>query len=274
MITANRWERLFSTTIIYYFMAGLLLFFSIDVPKVKVNRLNCLGGFASYPVKYLGHTAPFQERQFRYTRKYYQTLINLIPRYEKSGLVNGPVTLSRTYAMIALCDYYLGRNKEAVELFKKALTIEPRHFWFSYNLGVIYFRLGDDAAAISYLNNFFSADKEKLEASMRLDNDDFREPALAEKYRQVSSNRFYDAVVNSYKLAILASERLKNPVDARNLSLIAIQSGLGNKDNFFYYYAGLISQKPAVGDELFDLMVVPSLYFMPIGQENHLARRR
>ena len=216
MNAANRWERLFSTTIIYYFMAGLLIFFSVNAHKVKVNRLSGLEDLASYPARYLNHKVPFQERQFRYTRKYYQTLIDLTSGYEKKGLVNGPVTSSRAYAMIALCEYYLGKIKEPIELFKKALKIEPRHFWFNYNLGVIYFQLGDYETALAYFKDFFSVDLEKFDVSLSLDHYDLWEPKLAEKYKKVSLLKFYEVTINSYKLAILAYERLKNPIEMKN----------------------------------------------------------
>lgn len=253
---------------------GLIVFLSVNVHKVKVNRLNGLEGLASYPVNYIDHRVPFQERQFRYARKYYQTLIDLIPTYEKKGIVDGPVTLSRAYAMIALCDYYLGKNKEATDLFKKALKIEPRHFWFNYNLAVIYFQSGDYETALFYLKDLFSLNTEKLEVSMSLDYYDLWAPKVAEQYKKVGSAQFYKVIVHSYKLAILAYERLKEPAQMKTLSAAAIQSGLANNDNFFYYYAGLTSQRPEVGRELFDLMVNPSLYFASIGQERYLIQKR
>lgn len=270
----DQWKRFFSTTIVYYFLAGLIVFFSVDVQKARVNRLNGLQELAAYPARYLDHQVPFQERPFRTARKYYQTLIDLIPDYEKKGLVDGPVTLSRAYAMMALCDYYLGKNKEAVELFKKALEIEPRHFWFSYNLGVIYFQLGDYETALPYLKDFFSFNTEKLDVSVNLDSYAFWAPKVAQNYKKVSLAKFYEVTVHSYKLAVLAYERLKKPAGMKALSVMAIQSGLANQDQFFYYYAGLTSQRPEVGRELFDLMVHPLVYFVPIGKERYFVQRR
>jgi len=198
----------------------------------------------------------------------------LIPVYEKAGMVNGPLTLSRAYAMIAWCDYYLGKNTEAIELFKKAFKIEPRQFWLNYNLGVIYFRSGDYETTLTYLKDFFSLDTETFEVSLRLDNYDLWEPTLAKQYKEVSWGKLHELMVNSYKLAILANGQLKNPFRMKELSLAAIESGLANQDPFFYYYAGLTSQRPEVGHELFDLMVHPSFYFGLIGQERYLVQRR
>ena len=270
----DKLKRFFSITIVYYLIAGLVIFFSGDVSKAKVNRLNYLKGSASYPIFYIERQAPFDERQFRYARRYYQTLVHLIPFYEKTDMVNGPVTLSRAYAMIAFCDYYLKRNEEAIALFKKAAQIEPKHFWINYNLGVIYFQLGHYETALSYLKDCLSLNKEKLDVSMHLDYYDLWEPTLAEEYKKVSLKKFYQLVVNSYKLSVLAHEHLKNSIEMKKLSLLAIRAGLAKKDNFFYYYAGLSSQKIEAEKGLFDLVFNPSLYFVSIGQEKYLARER
>jgi len=270
----NTMIKFCSSTIIYYLIAGFIIFFSMDVKKVKVNRLNYLKDSASFPVSYLEGRSSFDERQFRYARRYYQTLIDLVPVYEKSGMVHGPTALSRAYAMIALCDYYLGKNEEAITLLQKAIQIEPKHFWLNYNLGVIYFKLGNYETALSYLKEYLSLNKEKLALSMQLDYYDRWEPRLREEYKKVSVGEFYQLMVNSYKLSILAHEQLKNSIEMKKLASVAIRLGLAPKDGFFYYYADLSTVKPEVGKALFDLVFNPSLHFVPIGQEKYLAKTR
>jgi len=63
-----------------------------------------------------------------------------------------PITIKGSaYGMLGFCYYHLGKHKEAVSFYRKALEINPYFFWFHYNLGVVYFKKGQyEQAAVSF----------------------------------------------------------------------------------------------------------------------------
>lgn len=265
-------RKIFSTMATYYFLIGIIIFSSLDMNKVEVGRLNYLKDVGDYPVLYVTGRAAFDKIQFRYAKKYYQTILTTFSSYAKDGADNGTTIMSRTYSMIALCDHYLGNNKEAIKLFKKALLIEPKHFWINYNLGVVYFETGDYRAALEYLNRCLLLNPDDLIASMDLDYWTYWKNEDAQRYKDLCSMQFIEVLKNSYKLSILAFERLGLHKAERKLSLTAIDKRLANHDPFYTYHARLTSRKIEPDQEIFNLMFNPSLSFLHLGQEKMFTK--
>ena len=57
---------------------------------------------------------------------------------------------AEAYGMLGFCYYYLGDVKSALQAFEEAHRVNPKFFWFSYNLGAIYFNLKDYPKAQEY----------------------------------------------------------------------------------------------------------------------------
>ncbi|MCB9771595.1 MAG: tetratricopeptide repeat protein [Candidatus Omnitrophica bacterium] len=270
----NVFKHIFTTMAIYYVLIGGIIVLSLNVDRITMARLNYLKESAQYPVLFLNNEAVFSQMQFRYARHYYQTLIDAVSLYSKDDTIFSTTTLSRAYNMLAICEYYLGNHKNVASYFKKALILEPRHYWLNYNLGVIAFESGDDSAALTYFKNSFSLTKNQLDESMHLDYFEFWEPSLGKKFKDTSTVQFYAMIKNSYKLSILAYDRMGQLATAKKLTLMVTEAGMGQQDSFYDYYKGISSQKVSPPDSAFKLMFNPSLYFVPVGQERLFVNRQ
>lgn len=267
-------KRIFSTMAIYYLFIGGIVVLSLNVDQITMGRLNNLKESAQYPVYFLSGEAAFNQTQFRYARRYYQALIDAVSLYSKDNTIFSTITLSRAYAMLAICEYYLGNHRNVETHFKKALILEPRHYWLNYNLGVIAFEAGDYLAALTYFKNSFSLTKNQLDESMHLDYFESWEPSLGKKFKDTSTVQFYTMIKNSYKLSVLAYDRMGQLAMAKKLTLMVTEAGMGRQDSFYDYYKEISSQKTSPSDSVFKLIFNPSLYFVPVGQERLFVDRQ
>ncbi len=230
----------------YYCLIGLLLVLCVDIEQVKLARVNFLQDSADYPVLYSTRRAAFDQKEFRRAKKYYQAISYTISYYEKNNMVLKPTALSRAYAMIAMCDYYLDNTDEAIVYLKKAIELEPREFWLNYNLGLVYFQRGQYTVAIGYFAKSALVTQKDFQESMQLDYIHLWPRRLAEQYKILNSIVFRNVVDNSNKFIALAQQRINDSPGKANLAL---------------------AQKMDAPIENFDFFYNVSLNFVPIGQE-------
>lgn len=267
-------KRCFSRMAIYYCLVAFMIIMSLNGEMVNLGRVNALQEFASYPVFYINDQASWDEKNFRFAKKYYQSIIPAIINYEKYDLVYKPSTLSRAYAMVGICDYSLGHFDLALKSFQKAIELEPRHFWLNYDAGLTLFRQGQYEKAIAYFEKSFSLTAKDIEKSMSLDYVDQWPLDMAQKYEMLNLFIFHETVNNSFKLAILAYDRLGNSLMSKKLATAAFASKIDSNNEFFEYYAGIISKKPIVSEKNFELLHNASLNFVPIGQEKFFIEKQ
>ena len=65
---------------------------------------------------------------------------------------------------LGTCEHALGHNEQAIGNFKKALALDPHHQIARFNLGIVYYTLGDAAQAVEYWKGLLS---DSLEPDMR-----------------------------------------------------------------------------------------------------------
>ncbi len=270
----NLFERCFSRVAIYYCLVAFVIIVSLNGEMVNLGRVNALQDFAAYPLFYINDQASFDEKSFRFAKKYYKAIIPAIVNYEKYDLVYKPSTLSRAYAMVGICDYSLGHFDLALQSFQKAIELEPRHFWLNYDVGLTLFRQGQYEKAISYFEKSFSLTARDIDKSMKLDYVQEWPLEMAQRYEMLNLFIFHETVNNSFKLAILAYDRLGNSPMSKKLATAAFSSKIDSNGEFFAYYAGIASKKPIVNEEDFDVMHNASLNFVPIGQEKFFVEKQ
>ena len=66
--------------------------------------------------------------------------------------------IAEVNAMLGFCNYYQGNKKEALDLYLKAVKLQPKYFWNNYNLAVLYLQNKDRDNAIKYLTNAIASD--------------------------------------------------------------------------------------------------------------------
>lgn len=59
------------------------------------------------------------------------------------GLVNLMENKPGAHGILAFCYHRLGQDKKAIESYKKAIGMFQHYFWFNYNLGLIYYEMGN-----------------------------------------------------------------------------------------------------------------------------------
>jgi tetratricopeptide (TPR) repeat protein len=142
-------------------------------------------------------------------------------------------------ALLAYCDAYQGRTKEAERLLLRSIEKNPSFFWSYYTLGVLSYQAKDNLKAIEYLGQ-----------AVRLD------PQLTLKF--ITTSRVYSPLVNDagYTLEKFFTNLESGILDARRMlasayfvsgkfadALLASEIGLrlARQDAqraFFLYYAG------------------------------------
>lgn len=267
-------KQCFSRMATYYVLVVFVVLMSMNTEMVSLGRVNVLQDFAAYPLFYINDQASFDEKSFRLARKYYKAAIPAIVNYEKFDLVYKPSTLSRAYAMVGICDHSLGRFDLALESFQKAIELEPKHFWLNYNVGLTLFRQGQYEKAIAYFEKSFSLTSKDIDKSMELDHVDQWALDMAQKYEMLNLFIFHETISNSFKLAILAYDRIGNSLMCKKLATAAFASKIDLNGGFFEYYAGITSKKPMINEKDFDLMYNASLNFVPIGQEKFFVEKQ
>lgn len=264
--------RIGRSAVIYYMIGAVFLWVTCDPVRVNLNRLNYYKDAARYPVEYVEKSAPFDRRQWLYARSYYKSLLKLIPIYEQQGVLDGPLTKSRAYAMIAVCEFYLGYKARALAFMEKAVRQGPRQSWLQYDLALLNFDQNRYGQALAQGRELLPFSKEKLEADMQLDYYESWPPVVAIEYKKLTWQKYYQLMVNSYKLSILAADRSGQKDTARTLALSAIKEGIAGDDKIFPYYAGLSPEQPK--EEQIGFLFPPAVYFVPIGQEKMAFARR
>ncbi len=266
-------KQCFSQAVIYYCLFAVLIIKVVDVDNAKMARVNNLQDVASYPALYLSGKAVFDERMFRLAKKYYEAFVYAVPLYAANGFVDGPVALSRTYMMLAVCDDYLGQSAEAAQFLRKALDQEPRHFWLNYNLGLVYFKRGEYDTAVRYLERSFNLQLTDVDQAMELDYLRYWPSSASNTYRILNLVAFHEVVIKSYELSVLAYEKMGDRSMMKDLAAAARRSGIGQESGLLTYYAGASLRKPDVDMRNYQLMVNPAVYFLPIGKEKFVANK-
>ena len=124
-------------SVVLYLAAFLILVVLVDPKRLQAKILNYLAQPIDYLVYFSNGEESLNVHKIREYAHYYETLIEYVPN------------AAAAYGMLAFCYYHMGKEAEAINLYQKAVTLQPHSFWFDYNLGVIYFAQKKYAKAIA-----------------------------------------------------------------------------------------------------------------------------
>jgi tetratricopeptide (TPR) repeat protein len=223
---------------VLYFLSGVLFYQIVDWHKLQIRELNELKIPIDYLVYFSKNKVPFDESKFHDHLQYYEKLCALAPRYPEA------------LGMLGFCHYYLGNEKKAIYFFEAAAKENPQLFWFTYNLGLIYYQRKEFEKAISYFmitlgKNLFLA-RELPRRSLiyiNLDLPNENADGITPDIRSLNMNNFIDenlneALLNCYRLIILSYQALNNYPAVVRVSQLALDKGMSGKA-IFYYYLGV-----------------------------------
>ena len=119
------------STLIAYGVAAILLICLADPKKIYIHRLDCLQDWGSYPMDVESGKASFHPKDMRFAIRYYYLMTRFLPAEHGA------------YGMIGYGLSALGDDWGALRYYLEARAHGPKSFWYDYDLGVIYYRLGN-----------------------------------------------------------------------------------------------------------------------------------
>jgi len=122
-----------------YLIVGLVFVWLVDAELAYQNRLTGLKHAEEDLKEFEAGRGEVDLAVFKRALRYYRELLKRMPK------------VALAHSALGFCYYYLGQPEAAIAHYKKALELDP--FWYSYDwdLGVIYFRLGDYTASRKHL---------------------------------------------------------------------------------------------------------------------------
>lgn len=148
-----------------------------------------------------------------------------------------------SWGMLGYC-YYLGGKKDlAKESFEKAFALKPKHFWFSYNLGVLYFQEKQYSKAGEYLQQATAASFEDALEFIQSSKIVYRlilmeDPFFGAKTKE----RFMKGYSDSYKMLVLSSFYEGDFSSLLKYSKEALELNLG-EEKFFSSFVEIASRQ-------------------------------
>ena len=217
-------RRLLSRAVVFYVIAAGILMGVADYKKATIERLNQVSHWGDYPSLLERGNTSFHERSLRMAVRYYKLVAQLVP--DKDG----------PYAMIGYCYAKLRENGRAVHYYKRAKLKARDHFWYDYNLGILYLRNKDSAHAIEFFHNVVDQDvRLSIEASILAP---MKRSSAQQRQMFFAQARDFVARIreNSYQMMIKLHFQNKEYVKAMENAAAAIKDpGIENKDTFLLY---------------------------------------
>jgi len=164
------------------FALGLLVCFFLgrsfynDYGVDKMKRLNQhIPESYAYLIEIARNPQEVDQTQLKAYQDYYKLLVEYMP-YRGDA-----------YGMLGFCNYHAGQPKKAVAAYKSAIIRQKDFFWFHYNLGVLYYKMGQYAKAAQSLEKALTIDQKET-FQFILSSKRIYQPILLE--RQINKNQF------------------------------------------------------------------------------------
>ncbi len=225
---------LFSRVGLFYIViavASMYLFNTLDIlDRGKAEELNEI-------MPSFGYLNSFNEKQGAFNQEY---LDSYIAYYEKVNefLPNQ----ADVYSMLGYCYYHANDLEKAISFYNRAIEVNPHVFWFSYNLGVIYYKQGNYAQAVKSLQAAMDRRPEHALAFVGYSRVYRRIAHGVKNYKNALEERVQVGYGDCLALLVLSNYQLGNYNQSFYVATYAPQVTKYYK-NFFYYYAGMSTFK-------------------------------
>ncbi len=124
-------------------IAILVIFGGIIITNFEAAKLRTINHYIPDNLTHLtlwgGHQGKIDKKQIERDLFYYTIILTLTPQR------------AETFAMLGFCRFYRGEWDQAEALYERAVQLNPRFFWFHYNLALIYIEEGKYTEAASSL---------------------------------------------------------------------------------------------------------------------------
>lgn len=223
-----RW--LFSRTFVVYCV--IFIFFNLltNETKLKMHALNHSIPSFKYLINFSEKKEEFNKDKFKVYERYYSRVIRYFP------------DIASGYGMLGYSSYYLGKERKAIFLYKKAIKINTDFLLFHYNLGVIYFKNKKYLEASELFNKAINT--ELAGNIYTFYNCLIYRQLLTKDISQLSNDDIEKRIVSdysrSYLFLVLCYHFLGDLDKMKEYSIKGINPHFESQD-FFNFYAGLSS---------------------------------
>jgi len=232
--TLNVVSFLLRRLIILYILMGAVSFYIFNqvtiLDRRRAEELNEIMPDFGYIHRYEETQGEFDAGRLDAYIKYYEKVNEYLPNS------------ADVYSMLGFCYYHKKEVQKAIDAYTQAITINPHIFWFHYNLGIIYYKLGKYEEAVKYLKA--AIDKKPEHALMFTGYSRVyrRITRQADNYKEVLESRVRWGYNKCFALLVLSHYQLKQYPQTYGVASYALRATTEYKD-FFYYYAGVATFK-------------------------------
>lgn len=140
-MTAGRFLKMvFGRNVVLYLAVFAVVWFSLDHDKAFIKRVNSLKGPAeTHLADFEYHKETLRADQLSLAEYYFKSLASQISEQSLFWGANG------------FCNFYLKNYRKAIAAYEKAIAVDPMIYTYSWDLGMIYYRLGRYHEAAQYL---------------------------------------------------------------------------------------------------------------------------
>jgi len=214
--------KYFNRTAFLYAGALCLFWFISDQREINLKILNHYRNSARYVTNYAIQSALYDEIKFRESVEYSNRLIQFIPRLEMA------------YGVLGYSYERLNEYDSAILAYQKAIEHRPELFGFHYNLGLLYYRVGQFEEAKEALSNGLALQpQESIEYQRKVGQRLFNNEQIQQAWIARSTIELKKAYDDSMKLLMSCRKHLANNEKNPDISFFKEQEmGL-------YYYVPL-----------------------------------
>ncbi len=140
--------------------------------------------------------------------------------------------------ILGVCLFNLGKPQEAIAHFEKARAYNPKYFWFSYDLGIVYAKTGNYAKAMEYLQQALGCEPQASLIYITLSKTLKTLLPVALEQGYIPDQNLHQGIEEATRLLIASYYRLRQYDQGAMLALKGMATATQQKD-FYLYYAGL-----------------------------------
>jgi tetratricopeptide (TPR) repeat protein len=240
-----RWLRLIVTsTFFLYALCFLVVWKLLDFQKAKVNAITETMSRYVPPILYFKDfvykNKDYDEFKLRWCIDYHRKAAQLFS-YQKSEAL----------AMTAFCYDRFGDQTKAIDFYQASAQANPVYFWPYYNLGVLSFKKGEYAKAISFFQEALNKDIKK-NMFLLLQSKVYLDVRLSDNPNYDLLQSYNEGSFNSYIYILESLFHLKKYQQMFEVSNFVLKKNFG-KDDIFYYYAGIAAFHQKAFEQAFEL---------------------
>jgi len=221
-------KRNFLIYVIIFLSARLVIDFDRVERKVKAKQLNELMPAFDYLIDFEEQKLAPDKKKFEEFAAYYERVDELMPDHSE---ING---------LLGYSYYYLGEQAKAIERYEKAIQLNPRYFWFYFNLATIHFKSGHYEKTVELLSRAIE-EHPVLTLKLTVSSKEHKRIILGIKnVEKALTQRTERGYTKAYVLLIAAHYQMGHYKDVVELAAQALHRKI-DETTLFYSYIGLAS---------------------------------